>query len=195
MGKRGIRSEKGVAENRWGEPKDTNVNVTLTKSGREAVKKRLENAKTSLSEVLERWGRRYKVDDDSSLSPPVAPPGLPTLLQSLPHLSRSELARLAKAVIEILEGGRLTEENQEENQTLPKIGQLVAARRDVCIQQFSDCCIEPGRVDQIIQGEEPTLREIGVLPDCLDLEEEEFLEMFRREFRNGGNHQASQLYR
>lgn len=110
MQKNGTKSLKGVPQNRWGEPKDTNVNVTMTESGRRALRERITKTQTSLSEVFELWARRYPVDDDLTLvSSPPEPKNLDIILQSLSQLNGSELGKVARAVIDLLiqRGGQL----------------------------------------------------------------------------------------
>jgi hypothetical protein len=103
MGKRGFRSKKGKGESKWGdEPKNVNITVAMTPTGRDALKKRVKTLNTSISEVLEHWGRGYEVDDESSVASPPIPIDFETVWRSLSEFSPEQIIQIGIRCFQLL---------------------------------------------------------------------------------------------
>lgn len=180
MGTKGVRSRKGRGES-WEEPKTAKVTLLLTQTGRKLAKDRSQQLGISLSEVLERWARNISVDEDSS-TPPNQIIGFDAVKRSLGRFSRTQLNRLVKEIGDLL----VNSESPEQ----PTIKELIVTYKQLILETYGEEGFTSERLDEIIRGDKPTPPEKGLIAAILPLEEEEFDQMFAREFPNG-NHQES----
>ena len=186
MGKKGVRSKKGQAESDWGQPKTKRLTVQLTEEGYQAVKDRAEQAGISISEVFERWGRGFAVDDENSISFPSNEqiPAVENILTSLSRYSRYQIGRIVRAGLDLLIGSPPSQQ---------RIADLVQDHRDAVLEMFEDAINNPEeRVKQIIGGDRPTEIELSLLPMALSIDDDELMQMFKKEFPNGTNQGCTQ---
>lgn len=189
MGKKGVRPQKGQPETDWGEPKTTKLNVGLTPTGKRLVRERANQLGISVSEVLERWARGIEVDNDN---PPVVesftpPPTVESILASLSRYSRQQIGRIVRAGLDLLIGAPPSESK--------RIGDLVNENQDAVLEMFEDAIDNPSeRIQSIIAGDKPTPIELTLLTAALPINDDELMQMFKKEFPNGSN-QGSTSYR
>lgn len=187
MGKKGIRPQKGQPETDWGEPKTAKLNVGLTPTGKQLAKERASQLGISISEVLERWARGLPVDINNS-SVVESFSSLPTvenILKALSRYSRHQIGHIVRAGLDLLIG-KPPDEQQ-------RIGDLVREHQEAVLEMFEDAINNPEeRVNQIIGGDRPTEIELSLLPTALSIDDDELMQMFKKEFPNGTNQGCTQ---
>jgi hypothetical protein len=182
MGRKGVRSQKGQAESDWGKPKTKRLTVQLTEEGYNAVKDRAERIGISVSEVFERWGRGFAVDDESATSLPSKQAlSVESILESLSRYSRYQIGRIVRAGLDLLIGVPPVSEK-------PTIRDLVREHRGAVLEMFDDAIANPSdRINQIIEGDKPTSIELSLLSAALPIDDDELMQMYKKEFPNGSN--------
>lgn len=186
MGKKGIRSQKGQSESDWGQPKTKRLTVQLTEEGYEAVKKKADRFGISVTEAFERWGRGFSLDSEPELPLPTGKhlPTVESILAALPRYSRQQIGRIVKVGLDLLIGSPSSK---------PRIADLVQDHRDAVLEMFEDAIDNPEeRVNQIIGGDRPTEIELSLLPMALSIDDDELMQMFKKEFPNGTNQGCTQ---
>ncbi|HEY9597804.1 MAG TPA: hypothetical protein V6D33_09055 [Cyanophyceae cyanobacterium] len=178
MGKKGRKSSRGQGETNWGQPKTKNLTVKLTEDGYNAVKSKAEKSGLSVSEVLERWGRNYAIDEK-----PTKPVEEEGILHLLPRLAKESLGRIAKTCIDMLSGVPSVRKTR-------RIAELVRENWEVT-RELTEDLISPERLDAIANGMRPTDEELEQLSSPLGLGLQNLEQMRYTEFGNGHTHQRS----
>lgn len=182
MGKKGVRSQKGQPESDWGQPKTKRLTVQLTEEGYQAVKDRADQIGISISEVFERWGRGFAVDDENSISFSSSKqiPTVENILEWLSRYSRYQIGCIVRAGLDLLIGSPPSQQR--------RIADLVQNYRATVLKMFEDAITNPeDRINQIIEGDKPTHIELSLLSAALPIDDDELMRMFKKEFPNDSN--------
>lgn len=183
MGKKGIRPQKGQPETDWGEAKTAKLNIGLTPTGKKLVRERANQLGISVSEVLERWARGIPVDiNNPPAVEPINPmPTVESILKALSRYSRYQIGRIVRAGLDLLIGAPPTTEQQ-------RIGDLVRENQEAVLEMFDEAIENPEeRIQQIINGNKPTQIELSLLSAALPIDDDELMQIFKKEFPNGSN--------
>jgi len=187
MGKKGVRSSEGQGEI-WDESKTEVVSVKLTPTGKRLLGEKAKSYGLSKGEFIERIARgRIELNEKEETekmtlsSSPNTATTIDQILKALLRFSLPELTRILSNLVNLIEVKILG------NSTNLTIAKLAKQNIEELMQAFEDAEIpNPSeRVISIIQGNRPTIDEITLMTQVIQISADELFAIYRREFPKG----------